>query len=228
MLATPVRRPLAIASGQPPDVVSFAAILATNDSASTGADNAVFFVDADYTDAQAAPTEAVEAGFSGYQDAGAAPTEAKSSSLTRWSTSFTVSGTAPTNPGNALAENNGTQAICKAGGVPSVGSSLFLTIAAPLTGCGSAPTCLVYYQTLPAAAGDILVKYVDYRQLGLGSNTRVSLPAGNFSVTPYSVVLPNIDSTFPVLPAFGISSSVSATGGQINIDAVGISSTGIL
>jgi hypothetical protein len=211
------------------DGVSAEAGLAANDTQAAQTETNAFFLDVNYADTNAGQEEAVETGFSGYLDTSAAQSEARQSTLTRWATIAVTSGTtAPTNPNNALAENDGLFATCKAGGVSNGKSGLTLTIVSPLTGCGDAPTFLAYYLDTLTPGVDSASQRISYRQIGQGSDTFINTPVGNFSVTPFSVVLTNIDLAFDITVGFQHSSNTPALGGSITVDAVGISSQGVL
>ena len=173
-------------------------------------------------------SELAEFGYSGYSDASAEPSEQQSSNLTRWATTNSTSGTAPTNPTNAQGSNNGTVATCKAAGVlPVTPSTLNLNIVQPLTGAGSNPVFIAYYNNI-AGVADTFTNQVSYRQSGQGNNTVLTLPTGNFLTDGTTVTLTNIDATFDVVAIFTHNATVAATGGSTTVDAVGLQSTGVL
>lgn len=182
-------------------------------------------------DTLATPTEAVEFGLSGYADTLATPTDARDSLITRWATTQTTGGTtAPTNPGNATGQANGTTATVKAGGVASGTSILNLTIATPMPEIpsGATRTLRAYYSVAPGVT-DTFTITASYRQVGSGSNTTVTLPnTGNHLTAGTTVTLTNIDPSVSVVVTFNHSATTPATGGQINVDAVGIETTGAL
>lgn len=217
-------------SGGWADAVAVALELGVGDTLATPSDAAALHAEMTQADTLATPTEAVEFGLSGYADSLATPTDARDSLLTRWATSNTTSGTAPVNPTNAQGQANGTTATVKAGGIANGTSTLVLTIAAPMAEIlsGATRTLRAYY-SIAAGATDTFTATVSYRQVGNGSNTTAALPAtGNFLASGTTVSLTNIDPSVSVTVTFTHAAVTPATGGQINVDAVGIETTGAL
>lgn len=181
------------------------------------------------TDLVAQMQEALTLGLSGtaFEDSNDAPTDTRASTLTRWATTNTTAGTAPTNPTNAQGQNNGTVAQVKAGGLANGTSTLTLNIVQPLTGAGANPLFLAYYSNT-TGVGDTFTQNVSYRQIGQGTNTVIALTQGNFLTTPFQTTLTNIDTAQNVVVTFTHAATVPATGGNTQVDAVGIQSTGVL
>lgn len=192
-------------------------------------DIATFGIEVAFSDIVAGQVETAEFGVSGFTDTVGVQGDNQTTLATRWATAVATGGTtAPTNPTNALGENNGTVATCKAGGLANGTSILTLTIAAPLTGAGANPTFTAYYQDTLTATIDSAVQTVSYRQIGQGSNTVINMTLGGYLTTPYTLTLTNIDASFSVIVSFNHLSTTPAAGGSIVVDAVGIQSTGVL
>lgn len=180
-----------------------------------------------FSDSIAGKTETLKTGFSGYQDSSNSQSESKSTNLSRWATTNSTSGTV-TNKDNALGQNNGTVAQCKATGlIPVTPSTLNLNIVQPLTGAGTSPTFTAWYKNTSGLA-DTFTNQVSYRKTGDSSNTVLTLPTGDYSSMPYSVELTNINTSVNVVATFTHNAAVALTGGNTQIDAVCIQSTGVL
>lgn len=211
------------------DAVAFEIGYGIAETLSTPSDAATFDIASSYGDQLALPLDMLEFAVI-YADSVGTPTDSRGSVITRWASSNTTSGTAPTNPTNAQGEKNGTVATCKTGGVAAGTSGLVLTIATPMAEISSGSTRTFYaYYAFNAGTADTCAASVSYRQVGQGANTTITLPAtGNFLTTPTSASLTNIDPTFPITASFLHSATVVATGGSVTVDAVGVETTGAL
>lgn len=196
-------------------------------------DTTIVLSGADLQDAIAGQTEAVTIVASGVgvnDDTLGTQGDSRESTVTRWATTNSTAGTAPTNPTNAQGVNNGTTAGVKAGGLINGTSTLNLNIVQPLAGApaGSSPVLNSYYSVTPGV-GDTFAVSVSYRQQGQGTNTVLTLPAtGNFLTVPQQTTLTNIDPTVNVVVTFTHAATPPALGGNIAVDAVGLVSTGVL
>lgn len=174
-------------------------------------------------DAIATQAEAALLGFSGaaLSDANAEASDSKATTVFAWGNTTSTAGTAPTNPGNATGANNGTLAQVKAGGIANGTSTLNVTLASGSVPAGSR-VLRAWYQTNPAAVGDTLTLTFQ----GGGTTGNLSLPAGDFLATPYEVALPGALQSQPVF-VFTIASTTPATGGNIQVDAVAVVTSGV-
>lgn len=178
---------------------------------------------AQLSDAIDAQTEAATLGFSGAElsDVNAAPGDSKATTVFAWGNTTSSSGTAPTNPGNATGANNGTLAQVKAGGLANGTSTLNVTLASGSIPAGTR-VLRAWYQTNPAAVGDTLTLTFQ----GGGTTGNLTLPAGDFLSTPHEVALPGTLQSQPVF-VFTIASTTPATGGNIQVDAVAVVTSGV-
>ena len=212
------------------DAYAFALELGVADTLAAAADAHALHIEAGHADTLATPTEALEFGLSGYADTLATVTEARESLLVRWATTNSTSGTAPTSPTNAQGQANGTTATVKAGGLANGTSTLNLTIAAPMgeIAAGATRTLRAYY-SIAAGVADTFTCTVSYRQQGQGANTTLNLPAtGDYLAAGTPLALTNIDPSVSATATFTHAAPVPSAGGQINVDAVGIETTGAL
>lgn len=214
------------------DSLVMAAVAEIADSNASQTDAAFFAITDAESETIAAQVEAltVSASGSGLSEAVDGQSESVASTLVRWATSNTTAGTAPTNPANAEGSNDGTVAQVKAGGITNGTSTLTLTIAAPLTGvtAGASVQIRAYY-AITAGVTETFTVQIRYRQVGFGADTVVALPVtGNYLANGTSWTVGNVDPAFPVTATFTHTAVTPAAGGNIQVDAVGVQSTGVL
>lgn len=169
---------------------------------------------------QATPGESVEAGLAQIIESNSAPTDTRSTNVTTWATSNTTSGTAPTNPTNGQGSNNGTLANVKAGGVANGTSTLNLFVPPGSIPASGTKQIVAYYRTNPNVGDTFTLNYASNG----GTPTGLALPPGNFLTVPHTAAITAVGTNC----AFGFSHQVVviATGGSIDIDAVGVITTG--
>ncbi len=88
------------------------------------------------------PTDTVRTGFAGggLSDTSATPTESRSSVVTTWAASQSTSGQAPTNPANAVGQQNGTNAVVQGSNALIGGNASTLTLTIPVASIPASPT----------------------------------------------------------------------------------------
>lgn len=175
---------------------------------------------AGFADTSAAQTETLKAGLAQIIETNIVPTDTRSTNTTTWATSNTTAGTAPTNPTNGQGEKNGTLANVKAGGVANGTSTLNLFVPPASVPAGGTKQIVAYYRTNPNVGDTFTLNYAS----ASGTPTGLTLPAGDFLTTPHTAAITAIGTNC----AFGFSHQVAviATGGSIDIDAVGVITTG--
>lgn len=170
-------------------------------------------------DTNAALLETILARLRGYVDTNPAQSDVSTRTVKTWANANTTSGTAPTNPTNAQGENNGTVAQVKAGGLANGTSTLNLTIPVASVASGTR-TFYAWYQTNSGTTDSFTMSVSNPS----GNPASFSLPEGNFLTTPHQVALTTVGTSYTV--TFTHSATTPATGGNIQIDAVAIFSTG--
>ena len=194
------------------------------DSIAGQSDAAAFALAASYPDSVAAQSEALNAGVSGYAEFAGAQSESASANVYSFGSSQTTSGTAPTNPSNAIGQNNGTLANCKAQGIPTpTASVLNVTIARGGVPAGGTKTVLAWYRTNAGVADTFTLGY----SAPGGTPTSITLPPGDFLTTPFSQAITGIGGADDPVFSFSHNAVVAATGGSVDVDAVAIRSEGV-
>lgn len=203
-------------------LASARAVLTAPDTKPALADAWSAFVQATYTDTRLTPTELAALRVGGLLDLRAAPTDARQSMVFGWASSQTTSGTAPTNPGNALGQRDGAVATVKTGGLAAGQSALTLG-GFPHFQPGTTPELLLWFQFSPGVADSVTIVSDD-------SPTPIrngSTAAENFLTSPLVVPLSSKpDSTFQV--RFQHNATTPATGGSVTVDAVAVRTQGVL
>ena len=174
-------------------------------------------------DALAEQLEAATIGVSGsgLADSNPAPADTSGSTVLVWGNATTTAGTAPTNPENAIGPNDGAVAQVKTGGLTAGSSTLNITLPAASIPASGSKLIQAWYATTAGVADSFSLQFE-----GGGTVGTLALPAGNFLASPYELAL---SGTLQAAPAFVFThaATVPATGGNVQIDAVAVVTTGV-
>jgi hypothetical protein len=143
-----------------------------------------------------APSDLVKAGISGgaLTDVSSPPSDARSASVRTWAGSQTTSGQAPTNPANAVGQQDGTVATVQGSGALVGGNASTLTLSIPVASIppGSTARILRVYATVATGLAGGTATYTNTG----GNPTGGSIPLTTTS--PVDITLVTIGSALTV------------------------------
>lgn len=169
-----------------------------------------------------AASELLKTGFkgSGLAESSAAPTEGRTATVFTYATTQVSAGNGATDGANTIGQNDGTNGRVRTRTLGQSTCSITPKIPrASIPNAGTYTLFAWYKTTLGAPTGTITLTYTDTG----GNPATLTLPQGDYSVTPYSAALAALHATNDITVLFQSTDSVAGVSpSTIDIDAIAI------